>query len=77
MPEHNVYAWQWKYFPELEQYRAFVWMNHPFDGEDKVRFDRYIPVDLAPNASTVLSFLKSLVALELLKGSKINGLKKV
>ena len=65
LPSRKVYAWYWKYFPELEVYRAMVWMEFPYKDAEKCRYDKYIPQGLAPTKEHVLRLLSESLRVEL------------
>lgn len=75
MPLAKIYAWRMTYHPELGVYRAMMWMELPYKDSNKVRYDKYIPVGLAPTKEHVLNFLKASLKAELQSVSK-KGLKK-
>lgn len=52
-----------------------MWMELSYKDSDKVRYDKYIPVGLAPSKEHVLNFLKASLKAELQSVSK-KGLKK-
>lgn len=59
MPERQVYAWFWKYYPEFEVYRAIMWMGIPFEDADKCRYSKYIPIIFVPERKIILGFLNT------------------
>lgn len=63
MPTMHVYAWRFTWHPELGVYRAMVWMETIATG--KLRFDKYVPVALAPSKSHVLRLLSESLLQEL------------
>jgi hypothetical protein len=69
LPTRHVYAWFWKYYPELEVYRALMWMEIPFKDADKCRFDKYIAQALATSKDHVLRLLEESLERELLDNS--------
>lgn len=70
----KVYAWRWTWHAELGVYRAICWMQLPFKDADKVRYDKYIPVALAPTKAHVLRLLEESLAAEFESANK-RGLK--
>jgi len=74
MPTRRVYAWFWKYFPELETYRAMMWMEVPFLDADRCRFEKYVPVELAMSKDFVLRLLDESLTKELARGNLTKGL---
>jgi hypothetical protein len=70
MPLANIYAWRWTWHPELGVYRAMMWMELPYKDSDKVRYDKYIPVGLAPSKGHVLRLLKESLKAELQSSAK-------
>lgn len=77
MPTRRVYAWFWKYYPELETYRALMWMEIPFQDADKCRYDKYVPVALAPSKDHVLRLLEESLERELQNANSTKGLSRV
>lgn len=69
LPLRNVYAWFWKYYPELEVYRAMVWMETPFQDAQKCRYDKYVPIGLASSKEHVLRLLEESLEREFLDNS--------
>jgi hypothetical protein len=69
-----VYAWFWKYYPELEVYRALMWMEVPFQDATKCRFDKYIGVALATSKDHVLRLLDESLEREFLNDNSTKGL---
>lgn len=61
----SVYAWNWKFFPELEHYRAIMWMNLPFKDAEKCRYDKYIPMGIARTKESAVKFLHTALMAEL------------
>lgn len=74
MPTRRVYAWFWKYFPELETYRAMMWMEIPYQDAAKCRFDKYVPIELAMSKDFVLRLLEESLTKELARGNPMKGL---
>lgn len=74
MPTRRVYAWYWKYFPELETYRALMWMEIPFQDADKCRYDKYVPNELALSKEHVLRLLDESLTKELARDNHLKGL---
>jgi hypothetical protein len=64
LPLRKVYAFYWKYFPEMEGYRAMLWMEQPFLDADKCRYDKYVPQALAISKEHVLRLLEESLNLE-------------
>jgi hypothetical protein len=77
MPTRRVYAWFWKYFPELEMYRAMMWMEIPFRDSDKCRYEKYVPVELALSKGHVLRLLEESLSKEFARGNPMKGLSRV
>lgn len=76
MPLAKIYAWSLNYYPELEVYRATMWMNLPYRDADKCQFVKFIPVSFAPSKQHMLKFLKVALKAELKSVTK-KGLKKI
>lgn len=74
LPARKVYAWFWKYYPELELYRAMLWMEIPFKDAKKCRYDKYVPVDLASTKEHVLRLLMESLELEFQNKNSTKGL---
>jgi len=69
LPTRRVYAWFWKYYPELEVYRAMMWMEVPFQDAQKCRFDKYVTQTLATSKDHVLRLLEESLDREFLDNS--------
>lgn len=76
LPTRRVYAWFWKYYPELEVYRALMWMEIPFQDAEKCRYDKYVPQALAVSKEHVLRLLEESLELELQNYNSSKGLTK-
>ena len=74
MPTRRVYAWFWKYHPELEVYRALMWMETPFQDAEKCRYDKYVPQALAVSKEHVLRLLEESLTKELATANSTKGL---
>lgn len=74
LPTRRVYAWYWKYYPELEVYRALMWMEVPFQDAEKCRYDKYVPQALAVSKEHVLRLLEESLEAELRSTNSTKGL---
>lgn len=74
LPTRRVYAWFWKYYPELEVYRALMWMEVPFQDAEKCRYDKYVPQALAVSKEHVLRLLEESLEAELRSTNSTKGL---
>jgi hypothetical protein len=74
LPTRRVYAWFWKYYPELETYRALMWMETPFQDSEKCRYDKYVPQALALSKDHVLRLLDESLEREFLSHNLTKGL---